>query len=116
MSYERVIKIRRVGKEQLQAQYQHDVGTLITDNVLRNELLYTSIGFYKDSNKATRFLQLSFGTKEDLEAAEAKLTQSDYNFHWMDPTDSEWKEMTNVHIFWKLLDCFPDGAPFVYTE
>ena len=122
MAHVRILKITKLPTEfkqatkqaQKQAYYQHDVATLIADHVLGAELLFTSIGYYRDTNKATRYLQLTLATSASPESVDRKLTQSTFNFHWTEPSAIEEPDMTN--IFWKLLCCFPDGAPSVYTE
>ncbi len=122
MAHVRILKITKLPTEfkqatkqaQKQTYYQHDVATLIADHVLGAELLFTSIGYYRDTNKATRYLQLTLATSASPESVDRKLTQSTFNFHWTEPSAMEQADMDD--IFWKLLCCFPDGAPAVYTE
>lgn len=121
MTHVRILKIRKLPTElqaqkqaQKQAHYQHDVATLIADHVLREELLFTSIGFYSGTNNATRFLELTLATSASEKSVQRKLKRSKFNFHWSEPLPHELAEMDGV--FWKLLCCFPEGAPSVYTE
>ncbi len=113
MSYELILKVRQLPfDEQKQAYYQHDVGKLLAEHVVEKELLYISIGYYKDSRKVSPFLCLSFGREDHLRTAEARIKGSHLSFHWMKASASETAH-SKESIQWKLLCCFPDGAPAI---